>query len=838
MDVEAIDADSGKTAAVTEAEARFLPDWARSPIPDRIDGPFVVVRRTFTGSDSLKLPALDLALDRQRGGTIELADEGPLYVDDLRVAGENRLIRARPGFRPIVRVEGSSVEAVRTQRAVFVLDGKNLTLDGIDLVLDVKDLSPEQTALFSCSAANLTLRNCSITILNSRRAASFAVVRAGPGHSSPTRIRLERTLVRGLFSSAFELAGGTELAMKQSVLLGSSRPLIRLTEGGSAQEHRLFFLESILVGPGPIIQRESRDDGPEPKPLLIRASGTVFGRFHGIGVASVLSSSLANARAARQIDWGGDNNLFAGWKGFFACGNDPTVTIADLAEIRSTWNNTDQKSQEFLAPWHQPYDLAATSPAELKPFVPGHEAILTQVAQPRSGLFQKAVGEYATPAIPQPIGWSSSVPVPSGNRAGGRVVRTPDSERKEPGRAPARSVSTFAVTPPSAVVELEFSTESQPWAGDLGAFLRDKLTPGIRNVRVTVVGSGPHRFTPVRLPQGLWLELRVEPVSTAEPPSWSPQPNATGPALLELRGGALVLSNLVLRHDETSSLEHLIHVEDGHLVLSRCQFVASGSSVDFPGDLIAFTAASTRERPNDPDRALFSSPVDRPVCRMHESVLITGGTALKAELGRGLLALTQCAVAAGANAIELLPSRVSRQRFEADLVLDRCTMASERSVIRLGPWPGLAPGPDRPWLITSQSCAFVAAYDRKSKETVLLRADADALARGTISWQARDDAVDVDFFIAATDAPLPTNPRRDLQLQWMRFWGEPHMAGHMTGPRGGSAPSVRLWERLRPGRVEPFDLILNPDRGILNVGADLGWIGPKPRTVRPVRARG
>jgi eukaryotic-like serine/threonine-protein kinase len=235
---------------------------------------------------------------------------------------------------------------------------------------------------------------------------------------------------------------------------------------------------------------------------------------------------------------------------------------------------------------------------------------------------------------------------------------------------------------------------------------------------------------------------------------------------------------------------------------------------------------------------LFSSPVDRPVCRMHESVLITGGTALKAELGRGLLALTQCAVAAGANAIELLPSRVSRQRFEADLVLDRCTMASERSVIRLGPWPGLAPGPDRPWLITSQSCAFVAAYDRKSKETVLLRADADALARGTISWQARDDAVDVDFFIAATDAPLPTNPRRDLQLQWMRFWGEPHMAGHMTGPRGGSAPSVRLWERLRPGRVEPFDLILNPDRGILNVGADLGWIGPKPRTVRPVRARG
>ena len=441
-DVETADAGSSKAAAYAEAEARFLPDWARSPIPDRIDGPFVVVRRTFTGGDSLKLPALDLALDRHRGGTIELADEGPLYVDDLRVGGDNRLIRARPGYRPIVRVEGSSAEAVRTQRAVFVLDGKNLTLDGIDLVLDVNELSPEQTALFSCTAANLTLRNCSITILNSRRAAPFAVVRTGPGQSSPTRIRLERTLVRGLFSSAFELAGGTELAMKQSVLLGSSGPSIRLTEGNAIEEHRLFFLESILVGPGPIIQRESRDDGPEPKPLSIRASGTVFGRFHGIGVASVLSSSLANTQAARQINWGGDNNLFAGWKGFFACGNDPLVTIADLAEVRSTWNNTDQNSQEILPPWHQPYDLAATLPAELKPFVPGHEAILRQVAQPRSGLFQKAVGEYPAPIIPQPIGWSSSVPAPSGQRTGGQVMRSPFvAGRDEPGRSQARGRS-------------------------------------------------------------------------------------------------------------------------------------------------------------------------------------------------------------------------------------------------------------------------------------------------------------------------------------------------------------------------------------------------------------
>ena len=56
------------------------------------------------------------------GGTVELADEGPHFVDDLRFSGESRLIRARTGYRPIIRVERSSQEAVRDQPAVFMLD--------------------------------------------------------------------------------------------------------------------------------------------------------------------------------------------------------------------------------------------------------------------------------------------------------------------------------------------------------------------------------------------------------------------------------------------------------------------------------------------------------------------------------------------------------------------------------------------------------------------------------------------------------------------------------------------------------------------------------------------
>ena len=97
---------------------------------------------------------------------------------------------------------------------------------------------------------------------------------------------------------------------------------------------------------------------------------------------------------------------------------------------------------------------------------------------------------------------------------------------------------------------LTFDTQAPPWNGDLGAFLRDRLTPGLKHARSSWSARDNHRFTPVRLPDGLYLEIRVEPLAASEPPSWSPEPGATGPALIELHGGALVMSNVILRHDD------------------------------------------------------------------------------------------------------------------------------------------------------------------------------------------------------------------------------------------------------------------------------------------------
>jgi len=824
----------GSASSLLESEARskLLPEWARAPVPDRISGPFVVVRRVVESSDPTIVPTLHMALDSKIGGTVELADEGPLFINDLRVSGESRLIRARSGYRPIVRIEEPKLNVVKEQSAVFPLGHKNLTLDGIDLIVNVRDLPANQTALFSCAGGNLTLRNCSITILNNPGSSSFAFVRAksSAAYPNPSRILLEKTLVRGSFASGIDLASGsTELVLHNSVILKGPGPLIRIAESDPAPENRLFIVDSILAGPGPIIERTTSASTTRTKPLFIRAFGSAFGRFHGAGISSVIFSTSSSPGAAQQIEWGGDHNLFAGWKGFFASGKEHTVTVADLAAVRSTWSATDQGSHEVLSPWPPPSDLASAMPGELlhSLFVPNQVAILRQVAQPRQGLFEKTVDEYPSPLIPEPVGWAVDRVVPPGGGA-----------RFSPRLAGDQLPSRFQVpvsrknpalrdqAPVGSVLELTFDTGTAPWNGDLGVFLREQVIPGTRHARVRVTGSGLHRFTPVQLPRGVWLEVRVDPLAEAEPPSWLPQPQSTGTALIELQGGALVLANVVLQHEESARLDHLIHVEDGHLIVSRCQLVTRKSAGNFAGDLIGFRAVTTEPKSSDLSQFLFRGVVDRPVCRLVDSTLITDGTALKAELGRGLIAIEQCAVSAGAAAIELIPAKVARRRFEVDLWLDHCTLISERNLIRLGPWPGLPPGPDRPWLITSRNCAFLCLSDQRPRETVLLRADADALARGTVFWQETDDLVDVDFFTAAGEGP-PTNNRwtREFQHQWVDFWGSNHIK-RVSGPRGpGSGPRVRFKGKLRPGRVEPVDLILDPEyhpgRDRLTVGADL-----------------
>jgi serine/threonine-protein kinase len=569
----------------------------------------------------------------------------------------------------------------------------------------------------------------------------------------------------------------------------------------------------------------------------VRSFDTVFGRLQGAGIASIIYAEDSNSTPRDLVDWLGQQNLFCGWKGYYACGAEQTLRVPSLAALRSTWNGTDETSREILAVWPQPNNLGQAVADDVRPFVPGREAALSQAATPRSFLGPKTFWAFSPPAVPAPIGLTGAATQASNPPADPNVVFR--NQGKKPLRAPLNTKDP-AAHQSAELLELVFETDSSPWNGDLGAFLHERVTEEVKHCRVTVRGTGARRSSPVKLRDGIVLEIRVEPPANrdAEWPSWQPQAETRSRALFDLHGGTLWLSQLRLRADQSASVDSLIHVEDGNLVLDRCQLAATAGAETKTPRLVSFSAATTRSPSSASYRGLFAPEPDRPVCLILASTLISGASAVQATLGKGLVALSQSALAAGTDAIEMIPARVARSRFEADLVLDHCTMASETNIIRLGAWTGREPGPDRPWLVASSNCAFLGSYERRVSETVLLRVDEEAMARGTVFWQGSGDAVDVDAFTAALDETLPSRSR-DVSLQWTNFWGGSHQS-EITGPRlGSNLPSVRFLERLKPGRVEPADLILDPSyhlyRPQLDVGADLALQGISPGSSAPGR---
>jgi len=187
-------------------EARFRPDWAAGEVTTHLPGKDTTVRRIPDPQDPDQKATLRAALDVIGGGTIEVTGNGPFFEDDLRMLGETRLIRAQPGFRPIVCVESPKLSVVRQQTAFVILENRALVLDGLDLIVDTNDLPRHQTALFLCRGGALTLRNCTLTVVN-RRNFPLAIIQTGPA-DRPSRIRLEGTFVRGNVSSLVELQGG------------------------------------------------------------------------------------------------------------------------------------------------------------------------------------------------------------------------------------------------------------------------------------------------------------------------------------------------------------------------------------------------------------------------------------------------------------------------------------------------------------------------------------------------------------------------------------------------------------------------------------------------------
>lgn len=762
--------------------------------------PTVFVERASEVQDRSHRTDLRQAFDTV-SGTIEINDDGPLFEHDFRVHGRDRLIRAAKGRRPIIVARPSRLASVRDRPALLVLDRTKLTIEGIDLVIRAADLSVNHHAIFLLrGGSSLTLRDCTITVegpIDQPMSAVQVGVPTEPGQSAASMVRFERTLIRGPGLSAAWLAEGpAEVVVSRSALLVGDAPAF-VASGGAHWERSIKLLGSIVATAGPAIELAGSIAGPEANPLAIRALGNTFAsaegeRQSGDGLV-MLRDAPGGGPSGPPLDWKGDQNRFDGWRAVATAGPSRKVAIADFDALRRAWPGSDLESQERGDPWPSATQAGWATPDELRRRFPDLAATLAQVASPSPELRSWSIGVFE--------------PLPE-------VLESTELE------AQPESIADSEVP---GVQWIDFDAESAPDSGDLGKYLAKVVKPGIRQINVTVRGAGWQPFTPIRLAEGVSLRLQVAPPSSgreADRLVWRPAVGARGAALIQVRDADLTILGATFERDARADLRQVVRVEQGSLNLVNCRFLAPGSVETGGGGLLEFVSRGSQPMPG-------GSENDGPKARLVDCVLISGGDALTANLGRGIVSLTNCAIASGSSAIVLRPQQVARDRFAADLWLDHCTIVSEADLVRLETWPGHPDGPDRPWLVASRNCAFLDPFDRgrNPSMTVLLRAAPDSLSRGALIWQSSDDAYDLSNFLAGGWAlPRPVS-FPDVGKLWVDLWGPSHIQGAREGQSG-----VRLLNGLlTPGEVAPGDLILRPanprERGPADSGADLERLG-------------
>ncbi len=656
-------------------EARFRPDWALRGAVARLPGKFLTVRRLPDPRDGDSRATLEAALEVVGGGTIEVADNGPFFEDDLRVIGDARALRARPGFRPIISLESSRIATATTPTAFLDLGGRELTLEGLDLVVDVKLLAAGQTALFLCRGGTLTLRNCTVTVLN-RVNRPFSLVQTAPSER-PSRVRLERTFVRGAIDTVVALAGGAgDVFLDRSVVLNGLGTLVRVS-GTEPAERRVFSLRSVVATKGPTIE-SALSPASRPRPLLLKALGSTFAHLGNSSTPFI--SAHASASATELVSWDGISNEFEGWSTWLSAGFPASVRVQHLAAARTIWVNGDTESRETGTEWTLPAPIESVSADKLRRSAPGRSDVLVGVAVPSPFLLEKTVEALSSPSR-------------------SRVYRpdAPACRRSPPNvHEPARSVTVdpnFPSTGHTAhrsrdptprrtgVRAVTFSTVAPEWGGDLGRFLATTIKPGDHLIRVRIVGAGAFNCTPIRLPEGVSLDLEAHPEPNGQFGSWTGQRGAAGAALVDARGGGIRLVGIELVADAGSKIKSLVRVERGHLAIHRCRLRSIGPVEPGGGGLIHFEAPGSQPLPAPAwsDRSgswPFDRPTDKPTCRVSESVLSSSHDAVTAVVGRGLLWFQQSVLIASGAAFQLAPGRLARHRFEADLMLDHCTLAA------------------------------------------------------------------------------------------------------------------------------------------------------------------
>jgi serine/threonine-protein kinase len=792
---------------------------ARTPAPAPAQAIELVVGRLPPGDPAKtfsSLAAACQAIPAGATGIVELRDNGPFFDLPAAVADRSLVLRAAPGYRPLLvwdvqrtlderRRNRPRGQAENEAAPLIFLDVKhgNLTLQDIHVALQWPETSSEGAALLRVEDGDLTATGCTFSVAGRPRdgvtLARFTAAPqpgGGPGKRGG-RCRFTRCHARGTALSVLDLdAPGAQVLFENCLLVGGDRSLLQVRASAEQSIEMRSVRSTMICGKNLLSVQAAKPADRAPM-------------FHWVSWDVLLSRKtrepggellhLSENMSTKQMSWRALNCLYTGWGSLLA--GAASIPGADLASWHRLWGRAEGDVAQ-AEPWPR---AEFPEPAEIPAAT--YRTAGSSVAFAASDNPEHLLGCAPDDLPPVRDNWLALT--------FGRfpVLALAIPEDPAPPEIPA---------PVDMLYHGERLNLDQI---DLGAYLQEvqkthRLAP---QVVLHLTGRGERSTTPIHI-KGSSLVLYFEPPpEKAEPEGEKHQPlvvvpslRGSGDALIDIEQGSLDLINGRLRLSEAAEarvIPWLVKVQGGDVRLFRSRLEVSPRSGGgiFRG-LIALDGSGD------------ASAEHVRSCAVNESLLLSARSGIQVQGIGARVLLTQTLLIAGEDALRLTLAPGFTTRANAQCLLDHATVAAQGSVVHVADVTTAVP-PAEPVVMQTHDSTFLNLFLRRgsgialSSKASLVLYDGEALAHGLVVWQSDGDSFDrrLWFGAAAADKPLPD--KREDHTSWLALWGTP---GLRRAHLDVYVPTTLAADRWAPERL----------LGLKTSGANLEKLGLTPRPAK------
>jgi eukaryotic-like serine/threonine-protein kinase len=781
-------------------------------------------QRTGKGSSGVpRFAKLEAALRKlpARGGTIELAGNGPFFIGPIQLRNLSVVgLAAAPGSRPVVIFEPGETPS----DALLHLTNGALTLRGIHFVV-VGDRFPETTplAIAAVTAGDLAIRDCTFTLAGVRPGPTTAVAVDGVvvGPSAPggraSHVLLNRVFTRGDGLTAMTLnQPAADVLVSNCLFASGDAPAVVLTgtrrAGTESSERIVRFVSTTAVARKNLVELSSGLQGADPPVTRVISVNSTFatGADASESTFVVVDGWPENPRRSRDrsrfkdVEWETQSSLYLGWRNLLqasASGSNPVSTATDWQQV---WNQADLDEAQF-----QPLVWPQASISDFTALQPSLFDTATIDGPPVRATDGGAPGCL--------VGLLPRVDLP-------RIEQEPTPPRRP--------------TPPPQIVDVESPVHTlriDLTRQNLGAVLAQSDWPS--GTLVIASGFGNRTSSPIRVSG---KSLRIEFVqrrgaALVLSPEYRELPSVESgedvyQAFISVQDGTIELVNGRFRLPATKRQalpQWFLHADDGSFSLRNCQvFGPMLDSANYRG-LIGWQQQASSPATAAADRK------SRQYALVADSFLATYGPLMEAQpVGRDIMLQNSVLVSLD----DLFDFDLSGGDAQVDAAFEarRCTFSAARSFFTVRTSDTGAPT-SSPLALFVEENVFAGPADSGSDRNAarLLTCIGPVRAQKRLDWWERSNgyAPEITVFLHDGGDAEPAGAQ-DFDRDWIQVWGADRVTRPLTGSGG-----VRLTERLpEKTKLVPASFELDAKSTAQRwaedgspIGADISQFGSSPR---------